>query len=49
MKKRLKAKLEKRQALFKSQAKHRAIGHTNRLVASRQRTQSNTHRKEEQQ
>ncbi|WP_237663946.1 MULTISPECIES: hypothetical protein [Sutcliffiella] len=52
MKKRLKAKLEKRQALFKSQSEHRAIGHTNRLVASRQRAQSNTHRptpKEQQQ
>ncbi len=52
VKKRLKAKLEKRQALFKSQSEHRAIGHTNRLVASRQRAESNTHRptpKEQQQ
>jgi hypothetical protein len=46
VKKRLKKKLEKRQALFKSHSEHRAIGHTNRLVAARQRAQSNTHRTE---
>ncbi len=44
MNKRLKAKLEKRQALFKSQTEHRAIGKTIRLAASRQGAQSNTHR-----
>ncbi len=42
--KRLKAKLEKRQALFKSQTDHRAIGKTIRLATSRQGAQSNTHR-----
>ncbi|WP_187442147.1 hypothetical protein [Sutcliffiella horikoshii] len=44
MNKRLKAKLEKRQALFKSQTEHRAIGKTERLAASRQGAKSNTHR-----
>ncbi|WP_157842756.1 MULTISPECIES: hypothetical protein [Bacillus] len=47
MKKRLKKKIEKRLALFKENADNRAIGHTQRLVAARQRTQSNTHRKEQ--
>ncbi|MBM7620829.1 hypothetical protein JOC95_002684 [Bacillus tianshenii] len=44
MKRRLKKKLEKRQALFKSHAEHRAIGHTQRLVNAHQRTQNNTHK-----
>ncbi|WP_169865088.1 hypothetical protein [Sutcliffiella halmapala] len=44
MKKRLKKKLERRQALFKSQAEHRAIGHTTRLVAAHQRSKHNTHK-----
>lgn len=47
MKKRLKKKLDKRLALFKENTDNRAIGHTQRLVAARQRTQSNTHRKED--
>ncbi|MGD6780401.1 MULTISPECIES: hypothetical protein [Bacillaceae] len=43
MNKRLKDKLEKRQALFKSQTEHRAKGKTIRLAASRQGAQINTH------
>lgn len=43
VKKRLKNKLEKRQALFRSQTEHRAKGKTIRLAASRQGAQSNTH------
>lgn len=44
VKKRLKKKLENRQALFKSNAEHRAIGHTQRLIHAHQKTQSNTHK-----
>ncbi|QFT88208.1 hypothetical protein FIU87_06110 [Bacillus sp. THAF10] len=43
MKKRSKAKIEKRMALFKSQTKHREIGQTIRLSASRHSALIHTH------